>query len=319
MTVGFVILSHRPGEQLSRLISVLDREYATPPIVCHHDFGQAQLDTSTFGTNVRFVQPSLPTRWGRFTLVEAVLEGLKLLYRDEGPDWFFLLSAQDFPVMSGRGVVAEVERTGCDAFIDLRPLDPAARSAAEIAGPESPVVSFYSEEWNRAMKRRFYLSPQYWLPTLRLWPRPRVGKVTYRPDREGSHPYGPAFKCFYGDMWFGASRRAAQVLINPTDKHRALQRHFRNRTFSDESYWHTVLANTPGLSLWRDNRRFARWGGNTGPETLNEADLDAIAASNAFFARKFEAGSPVLDRIEERLAAANEPLRGGPETSTAGE
>ena len=45
--------------------------------------------------------------------------------------------------------------------------------------------------------------------------------------------------------------------------------------------------------------------------------LDKIFASNAFFARKFEAGSPVLDRIEERLASWDGPLRDGPETSTA--
>jgi hypothetical protein len=316
VTVGFVILSHRPGDQLSRLISVLDREYSMPPIVCHHDFGQAALDKSKFGSNVRFVEPHLSTRWGKFTLVEAVLAGIELLYRDADPDWFFLLSAQDFPIMSGAHVDAALEKSGCDAFVDLRPLDPVARPAAEIVGPESAVVSFYSDDWNRTMKRRFYLSPQYWLPNLRLRPL-RLGKVTYRPAREGSHPYEPGFECFYGDMWFGANRRAAQVLIRPTDKHRALKRHFRNRTFSDESYWHTVLANTPGLRLCRDHRRFARWGGNTGPETLDQGDLDAIVASGAFFARKFEAGSAVLDRIEERLASANRPLRRGPENSTA--
>jgi hypothetical protein len=316
VTVGFVILSHRPGDQLSRLIAVLDREYSKPPIVCHHDFGQAPLDTSQFGSNVRFVEPHLSTRWGKFTLVEAVLAGIELLYRDADPDWFFLLSAQDFPVMSGRRVMAALEELSCDALIDLRPLDPGAKPGGEITGPESEVVSFYSDVWNRSMKRRFYLSPQYWLPKLRLRPL-RIGRVTYRPDREGSHPYGPGFQCFYGDMWFGANRRAAEVLIRPSEKHRALKRHLRNRTFSDETYWHTVLANAPGLRLCRDHRRFARWAGNTGPEALGERDLDAIFASNAFFARKFEADSPVLDRIEKRLASSDRPLRDGPETSTA--
>jgi hypothetical protein len=313
ITVGFLIVSHRPGEQLRRLIAALDREYDTPPIACHHDFGQAPLDTSRFGANVRFVDPSLSTRWGKFSVVDAGLAGLELLYRDSSPDWFFLLSAQDFPVMNGSRVQEAIEACGRDAFIDLRPLNPQADAAAEIAGPENPCQQFFSQDWNRSMKRRFYLSPEFWLPVVKFRPKPRLGKVTLRPNWQGSHPYGDDFECFYGDVWFGANRRAAEVLLHPTDKHLQLRRHFRNRTFSDETYWHTVLANTPGLKLWRDSRRFARWGGNTGPETLDESDLDAIFASGAFFARKFAEGSTVLDRIEERLAL----LRDGPEASTA--
>lgn len=318
ISVGFVIMSHRPGDQLHRLVAALDREYGSPPIACHHDFGQAPLDAESFGGNVSFVRPSIATRWGKFSLVEAALGGLNLLYRDGGPDWFFLLSAQDFPVMNGATVREEIEACACDAFIDLRPLDPDAKPGAELVGPENPRLQFYSSDWNRALKRRFYLSPQFWLPVPKLHPRPRIGKLTLRPPWEGSHPYGAGLECFFGDMWFGANRRAAEVLLRPTAKHDLLRRHFRNRTFSDESYWHTVLANTPGLRLWRDNRRFARWGGNTGPETLNERDLAAIFTSDAFFARKFEPGTPVLDRIEERLAETSSHLRGGPETFTAG-
>ena len=45
-TVGFVILSHERDERLARLVDALNREYDDPPIVIHHDFGQARIDTS---------------------------------------------------------------------------------------------------------------------------------------------------------------------------------------------------------------------------------------------------------------------------------
>ena len=38
-----------------------------------------------------------------------------------------------------------------------------------------------------------------------------------------AHPYGAGFECFFGDMWFGANRTAAHVLLEPTDSSEPLR------------------------------------------------------------------------------------------------
>ena len=301
VSVGFVILSHQAGGQLLRLTQQLATEYDNPPIVCHHDFGQAPLDTSAFGDRVRFVRPHVATSWGKLSVVHAVLSAIDLLYEDEGPDWFFHLSAQDYPAMRGSRVREELFETDCDAFMDIRSLHLPDEAAATLVSEDNPATAFNSSESNRALKRRFYLSRQWWLPIVRFRPRLRMGRITFRPKREAKTPYGPDFRCFYGDFWFAGNRRVGKILVNRTALHLRLQDHLRGRTFPEESYFQTILANETGLRICRDNRRFAIWEGGSHPRILAEQDTGAILSSGAFFARKFKEGTSVLNRIDEAL------------------
>lgn len=298
--IGFVILSHGHPDQLQRLIAAIDREYDRPPIACHHDFGQTPLDRSTFGENVEFVQPHIPTSWGRYSVVEAALLALSLLFV-RSPDWFILLSAADYPVMTGTRVRKLLAYADCNVFIDARPLDALAVPACVSLGQNNPKLDHFDTVHNRRMKRLFYLSRQFWLPILRWKPKVRVGRATYRSGWETNHPY-EGWPCHFGDFWFMGDRSTAEILLNPTEKHLALRRHLRSRTHSDETYFPTIIMNMPGLRVCRDNKRFAEWnGGGAHPVLLSEEQLDEMLGSGAFFARKFERGSPLLDRIDELL------------------
>src|SRR3712207_6164283 len=97
MNVGFVVLSHRSPDQLLGLVHVLGELYGDPPIACHHDFSQSDLDVRHFPANVHFVRPSLRTGWGKWSLVEASLQSIDRLYQAADPDIFFLISAADYP------------------------------------------------------------------------------------------------------------------------------------------------------------------------------------------------------------------------------
>ena len=119
-TIGFVILSHGDQALLARLVSRLDQLYNNPPIACHHDFSQAPLDTAAFPGNVRFVQPSVATGWGKLSVVTAGLSALRLLVETADPDWFVLLSATDYPVRAAELVMHELATTRHDAFLDTR-------------------------------------------------------------------------------------------------------------------------------------------------------------------------------------------------------
>ena len=120
MRIGFVILSHNYPPQLRRLVLRLQRTYDNPPIAIHHDFGQSALDIRDFSSGVQFVVPHLKTGWGKFSLVLATLRALELLYRNAEPDWFFLLSAVDYPTMRADKVFEELASSGMDAFLDYR-------------------------------------------------------------------------------------------------------------------------------------------------------------------------------------------------------
>lgn len=306
MTIGFVILSHRDPAQLLRLVTTLNRLYGDPPIACHHDMAQASIDVGAFPGNVRFVQPSIRTGWGKWSVVQGFFAALRLLYDDDAPDWFVLLSAVDYPVRRAEAVRADLNALEADALIDFRLLDDTAESAAARFGPRNPELEQFESEINRRLKRTRYEGAQLWLPMLRFNDgarRVRPGRYTLDlPFRTPFRPFSRDFRCFDGDHWFTGNARVARLLLNPTARHLKLQKYLSMRTSPDECYFQTVLCNEPGLRLVRDNRRYAQWsGGGAHPQPLTEADLRAITASNAHFARKFAADAPVLDRIDAML------------------
>lgn len=302
--IGFVILSHRAPDQLHRLVGTLGRLYDDPPIVCHHDFGQTPLDRDRFPSNIRFVEDWTATGWGKWSVVEAFLRALRLLYADGGPEWFVLLSGADYPSRPAADVIADLRDSGCDAFIDVHQID-CTPAAATLTGTLNPMLVHLDREESMAQKWRFYLARQVWLPILRRRPRWRLGRWTIRLQIAQPGPFTHGFGLWWGEHWFAANSRAACVLLHPTPKHLALQRHLRWRAFPDEAYYQTVLCNAPGITINRDNRRFTEWnGGGAHPMTLGSDEIDRVLASSAHFARKFDGGGAALDRIDQALNVA---------------
>lgn len=305
--VGFVILSHENDGKLRRLVDALDREYDTPPIAIHHDFDQATLDRKYFRNGILWVEDSVRTGWGRWSVVVGALKAFRLLFEKTDVDWFFHLSAADYPICPGKKVRRELARAAVDAYLDVRPITSVQAPVAVITGELNPQLNHFDSAANRRMKRRFYCSPQWWLPVIRFKPRLRVGKWTYRPDIDGDHPFKGEVTGYCGDHWFTANRKAVTSLLDQTPLNRSLHRHYRNRVLPEESYYATLFANTPGLRISLDNRRFAEWnGGGAHPMLLTPSQLPSMIASNAFFARKFGNTNGAIELIDAHLAASKQ-------------
>lgn len=335
MRIGFVILSHNNPQQLKRLVLCLQRIYGDPPIAVHHDFGQSSLSPRDFLGDVRFVMPHLKTRWGKFSLVMAALRALDILYEHAEPDWFFLLSAADYPTMPADKVAAELAAGGMDALLDYREVPMLSDARHKISykfsysqyyasltssrfepaypPPENPALNHFILAKNLELAWRRYRTSNVWFPVIRRDPRPRIGRFTiYLPFDGLRVPYRRDFKCFYGDQWFAGSRKAAQILLEPTDRHLAFRRYLRRRNdVSDECYYQTVLGNSSQLKISKQTRRFVDWtesaGGTQGgahPKVLELGDLPAVISSKAYFARKFSPESPVLDELDRLVSSA---------------
>jgi hypothetical protein len=299
--IGFIILSHNNPQHLLRLVRRLQQMYDNPPIVCHHDFGQCNLRRDDFPSEVRFVTPHIDTRWGRFEVVSATLRSLELLYSNAAPDWFALLSGADYPTMGADGVLKGLSLSNADALIDFREAVKTAPSLPYTL-PENPALAHFVSPGNLKISWNRYVGFNAWVPIIR--PGPRLGRYTiYLPFEAWGSPFGPNFKCYYGDHWFTANRKAAEILLHPTDRHIRLRRHLQFRIVPEECYYHSVLGNAPGLNISKATKRFSEWlGGGAHPQTLGLNDLPSIVSSKAHFARKFAPDTPVLDEIDKLLA-----------------
>lgn len=301
--IGFVILSHEGDGKLARLVSALGREYDSPPIAVHHDFSQAAIDRAAFPANVVFVKRWVPTSWANWSVVEGALRAFRLVLDSAAVEWTFLLSASDYPIRNGDEVRRILASEPSDALIDMRPCVRGLISVAILIGATNPVMDFEDSPINHALKTRFMMSPQLWIPIIRRKPRWRVGRLTWRPPFAGRHPFSARRPAFYGDHWWAGNRRAVEAVLAPSGFAKRVRRHLRRRTQPDESYYCTVLAADEELTLCLDNRRYAEWnGGGAHPQLLTENDLAAMFASAGYFARKFSDNAPVLDAIDAHLA-----------------
>jgi len=124
--IGFVLLSFSRPEQTISLCRKLSEVFGDPPIALHHDFGQCNLDRRALPSNVHLVEPWLATGWGVFSIVEANLAALSLLYQVADPDWCVSLSTTDYPIKTA-------ERSGQLAVGCL-----SGSSGADLSEPAAP-------------------------------------------------------------------------------------------------------------------------------------------------------------------------------------
>lgn len=277
--IGFVIITHTTPDQIARLIRALNLVYANPPIALHHDFDQSPLDIS-LPTNVQVVRPHISTRWCGYSVVQATLAGLAVLYANPvKPDWFALLSGACYPSKSADVVISDLENGGFDAYIDHQHIDP----------------SHLENECQLEWYRRYY-SLKFGLPKLdRRTIPPFLAKLIAPYAKHNT-------RCFAGSEWFTGNREVAEYILGSKDKYIWLAKHLQGRHCPDETYFQTVICNAAELRLSKNNYRFIDWSlGAPHPKLLEMDDLPSILGSSAHFARKFAPDSVVLDLLDEHL------------------
>ena len=299
MTLGFVVLSHdRPG-QVARLVRRLVHLYGAP-VVVHHDFSKSRLDATAFqDLPVRFVQPHVVTAWGGVSVSEALLRALSDLYTWHDPDWFFVLSASDYPIVACGELVEQLTRAPWDAFLDHRRI--AYESVPTWSDqPSGRPYGFNAREYPALAYDRYVSVHWRDVPsvTRRLQPT-RRHIVLRRPwITRWTSPFRGDLECYAGETWLSGNRRAAGLLTTPSPVRDRLMAYYRRRENADESFIHTLLCNST-LRINPDHRRYIDWSAPVQhPRTLGIGDVDAMLASGRWFARKFMEDDAVLDALD---------------------
>lgn len=278
--IGFILLTHAAPGQIQRLVRRLNRLFASPPIVCHHDFSKCSLAADEFPPNVKFVCPHIQTGWAQFNVVEANVNAFRLMYANgDGPEWVVMLSGADYPIKNGQQILQDLQSGQWDAHIHH-----------ELIAPKR-----LKRDWQRQCHLRYFLQP------IRI---PRVvHKLVRLPNRlvKWFVPFSDNFQCYAGSQWFSASRRAACYLVEWRDRQTSFTEYCRRIShFSEEVYFQTVLGNS-ALRLHNENYRYTDWvAGGSHPKTLGLEDLPKLVSSHCHFARKVSSTDPaLLDQVDK--------------------
>ncbi|MBD2535996.1 hypothetical protein H6G97_44420 [Nostoc flagelliforme FACHB-838] len=292
-SIGFILLTHTKPRQIYRLINKLNIMFNYPVIVCHHDFSKCDLSVE-MPKNVFLVRPYIQTEWGGFSLVEATVRALEIMYKaSDVPDWFVLLSGADYPIKAARQILDELNSNPYDAYIQYEQITYQTYKDDLI-----PSMLWLKNSYERYCTKSFIFN---------------YSKKTYakfNPEIHLEHPlltkaflpFSKKLTCFSGSQWFCANRKAAEYIIDFHTKKNAIISHYSKiKKFSDESYFQTILANASHLKLKNDRQRYIDWSdGGPHPKILLMEDLPHLLASSAHFARKFDIDidSKILDELD---------------------
>jgi Core-2/I-Branching enzyme len=289
-TVGFVLLTHNKPHQVVRLVDTLNRMFDRPPIACHHDFSKCDLPED-IASNISFVHPHLQTGWGKFSIVEATLHALQLMYEaPNAPDWFILLSGADYPIKPAQQILHDLGSSPYDVH----------------AEHEQISYNNYERSWQELCYKR-YCTVKFPIPFLNRKLQLVKRHLTLKHPLLTAPflPFSENFRCFAGAQWFSANRKAAKYLIEFHDRNSVLADHYRrsdpHMIVPDESYCHTIFCNAPHLKISQNYWRYIDWSDPiVNPKTLVLDDLSKIQASSAHFARKFDIDRDpeILDKLD---------------------
>jgi hypothetical protein len=297
--IAYVVLSHRNPGQVLRLVGALNEGPASEVLV-RHDGRHSRLDEAELERlGARTIEDEIEFEWGGWTQLQVLLSCLGRAAEELDPDWLLVLSGQDYPLRPIQEVEEWLAGGKHDALLGHAwELDTDGRQ-------EPPKDDFFLR-----YAYRHYPTPAR-TPRLPRAVRPLVYLRELPPPlpprlglRRASLPFGDRFRCFVSGDWLTLNRKALRAVLTAARERRRLMRYYRRVAIPSESFFATVLLNDPSLRVARDDRRYIYFAEPLAPhpETLTQADLDRLVASECYFARKFdvEVDAEVLDALDER-------------------
>lgn len=274
--IGFIILTHDNSSQSLTLLSKLNQLYDFPPIAWHHDFSESDFPKSKLTVNVNIVQDYVKTSWGTFSLVEAKLKALKLLYNISSPKYYCTLSGADYPVRAAKDVLQSLDNLEGDVFM---------RSV------RVPIGNF-NKPWEKQYYDR-YCSLKFLFQRKNKNNIKVVSQITLIRNlliTRFFNPFNKNLQCWGGEFWYTGNATAAQYLLDYVEKDEfGVVEHYKNTKIPDESIFQTIFKNAPKLRCIDNNFRYIDWSeGLSSPKSINSEDIYKIQGTGAHFARKFD-------------------------------
>jgi hypothetical protein len=295
MRVCYQVHTHRAPAQIHRLVRTLVRSSPECVVVISHDRLGPELDEAAL-SRLGDVHV-LPTDggYGDWSHVRRYLEVADLLAeRGIDYDWMANLTGQDYPVRPLGAAEAELAAADVDGFLLSFPVE-----SEDAPWPHQRSRSRYWYRYRRlgelSPRAKRMLRPVQVVN--RVQPMARVNvSFGFSVGVRARAPFAPGFACHGGSFWCTLSRKAVERLREFTAARPDVVAHYQRTLAPDESYFHTVLSNTPGMRFSSDCLRYFDFSQSTfnHPKTLDESDVAPAAASGAHFARKWD-----LDRNPE--------------------
>ena len=302
MRIAYLILAHGNPAHLGRLVAALTSGESS--LFVHID---AKTDIHRFRAiqegSVHWTSRRVPVYWGEYSMVEAILLLLREAMAAGRYEYFVLLSGSDYPIRSKQYIHQYLTRHAGAEFISIAPVP-------------TPEAGISLGKVNR-------IAVPSSRPALKVLMKicARLGMA----DRDYRKQLGP-LQPYSGSTWWALTRDACGHILEFANRDRSFCKYFEYTYSSDESFFQTILGNSPFSHRIRRSLMYDDWSaGGVHPGMIDERHLalferrqevtldDPFGPGELLFARKFSDESAALtERIDEMAAMKDQIQEVGP-------
>jgi hypothetical protein len=291
LKTAYLMLFHKDPQLLRRAIKVLS---STDCGFFVHIDGKSdfqQFSTITLN-NVFFCEKRIPVHWGEFSQIEATMLLLEeALVSAANYDYFVFLQGSTYPLRSGAYIQRFLEQNRAVEFMNAVRMPAPGYALSKINTLRYP---------SDKPLRRF---------TVRALAKLGLAQRDYR-------KYLPGIEAYSGHACWALSRDACRHIARFVTSNPHFVKYFRNTFAPDESFFQTILGNSPFRANIRKNLVYADWSASRGdhPAMLNDGHLrffearekvwveDEWGAGEMLFARKLSDDRlDLAERIDEMI------------------
>ncbi len=306
MKIAYLIQSHTNPEQIYRLVEIIQKSSHDAKILVSHDFSSCNLD-------VLFLQKSgvqiLPCKGRRsdFVLIQGYLNAIKWLKNHQiNYDWLIYLSGQDYPIQPISEIEDFLEKTSYDGFLESFNV---FSESSHWTMHEGKSRYLFKYQKNNTLSK-LPLEVKKILAPIKivnyLQPLIRINLAYDMLGIRGTSIFNNQFICYGGSFFTTLSRKCVEYLYQFCQEHPQVVEFYTQVCSPEESFIQTILINSRLFNLSDDSKRyfdFSQTSGDGRPKILTINDYDAIAKSQAHFARKFNIykDRKILDALDKKV------------------
>lgn len=277
--IAHIILVHQWPEQLKKLILSLQH-----PDVSFYIHVDKKTEETPFIIamenipNVTFIKKRVDVVWGGFSLIEAVIEGMKEVISSNSNSHINLVSGADYPLTPAQEFVGFIKQNSSNEFFEFYPIE---------------------TEWTEAIPRY----TRYHFPDLKFRGKYLLERLanTLLPERKMPDNMIPVGRL----VWFTITTDLASYLIKTLAERKHLIPFFRLTWGTDEIIFPTLTYNSDFKNrMINSSLRYVNFlPGKAHPKTLEISDLKKIYLEKYFFARKFHPidSKDLIDEIDKKI------------------
>lgn len=319
--VCYYIQTHTRPAQVLRLVQRIKAASPDSVVLIHHDVSGPPLDVPKLESMQGVHVIVGPGGYGNYTHLDRYFAAVDWFEaHDVEFDWLQNMTGQDYPIQP----IAETHRfladSDSDGYLEYMPVfwDRTPADADWGIGPDARFLSkfdtslrFDYRHWwigRPTSAKQRYLRPLMVIDLLQPWFRISLSYSTVAIRRRTTIFNDGDFICYGGSFFCTLSAPCVYYARDFAREHPDIVEFFRTMPAPNEVFLQTVLVNSKKFRIVPDGKRYIDWSAtrNNHPKTLGMADVPAMLASDAHWARKFDsrADPEVLDVLDRHIGHA---------------